>query len=91
MDFQVEPDRVFSTNEHGDLIAEVTFPACDGVANINHTFVDGSLRGQGVASVLLDKAVECICKQNLKIQPTCPYAVKWFQTHAEHDELLHRP
>lgn len=47
MEFRKEPGRIFSTDETGKLLAEVTFPEQEGIAVINHTFVDGSLRGQG--------------------------------------------
>ena len=47
MDFCKEPGRIFATDEMGKLLAEVTFPEQEGIAVINHTFVDGSLRGQG--------------------------------------------
>ena len=53
MEFCKEPGRIFATDETGKLLAEVTFPEQEGIAVINHTFVDGSLRGQGVAGQLL--------------------------------------
>ena len=43
-------ERIFVQGEDGKLLAEITFPTGeDGVADINHTFVDESLRGRGVA------------------------------------------
>lgn len=89
MKFQHEADRIYARDEAGRLIAEVTFPATDGVANITHTFVDDSLRGQGVASQLLEAAVQSIREQNLKAKLTCSYAIKWFESHAEHHDLLY--
>ena len=47
MDFQHEKGRIFALDADGKLLAEVTFPAENGVATITHTFVDDSLRGQG--------------------------------------------
>lgn len=47
MEFCKEPGRIFATDETGKLLAEVTFPEQEGIAVINHTFVDVSLRGQG--------------------------------------------
>ena len=47
MEFQHETGRIFARSDSGRLLAEVTFPEQDGVAVINHTFVDDSLRGQG--------------------------------------------
>lgn len=48
MEFCKEPGRIFATDETGKLLAEVTFPEQEGIAVINHTFVDGSLRGRGL-------------------------------------------
>ena len=38
--------RIYAEKD-GTLVAEITFPEQDGVAVIDHTFVDDSLRGQG--------------------------------------------
>ncbi|MBE6469287.1 MAG: N-acetyltransferase [Coriobacteriaceae bacterium] len=73
----------------GQVVAEVTFPtAKDGVAEINHTFVDESLRGQGVAGQLLEHAVAVIERAGKKARPTCSYAVHWFSRHPECADLL---
>ena len=54
MDFQSETGRIFLEDEYGRLLAEVTFPSVSArVADIRHTFVDDSLRGQGVAGRLM--------------------------------------
>lgn len=46
MDVVMERDRVQYLGEGGNVLAEVTFPQVEpGVAEINHTFVDESLRG----------------------------------------------
>ena len=50
-------ERIFCPREDGKLLAEITFPTGeDGVADINHTFVDESLRGRGVAGQLVQAA-----------------------------------
>lgn len=88
MEFLYEPDRIFAQAPEGKLLAEVTFPTADGVATIDHTFVDGSLRGRGVAGQLVSEAVGQIRKAGLRARPTCPYAVKWFSEHPEESDLL---
>ncbi|MEA4934623.1 MAG: GNAT family N-acetyltransferase [Lawsonibacter sp.] len=88
MEFKHEPDRIFAWNPEGKTIAEITFPISDGIATIDHTFVDASLRGQGVAAMLVSSAVEQIRSAGLKARPTCSYAVKWFSEHPEHSDLL---
>lgn len=51
----------------------------------DHTFVDSSLRGQGVAGKLLDALVKDMQEQNKKIIATCSYVVKKFQEDSSFD------
>ena len=45
MNYITETNRIYASNENGTLIAEVTFPKTgDNTVDINHTFVDDSLR-----------------------------------------------
>lgn len=88
MEFCQEPGRIFAVGEDGRLLAEVTFPEREGAAEIDHTFVDESLRGQGVAGQLLRAAADTLRAQGRKARPTCPYAVRWFETHPEYADLL---
>lgn len=84
MDFTTENDRIYATDPMGKIIAEVTFPTDEGISTIDHTFVDDSLRGQGVAGELVKLAAEKILADGNKIEATCPYAVAWFQRHPEY-------
>ena len=87
MEFQREPGRIYAMD--GDkLIAEVTFPAQDGVAVIDHTFVDDSLRGQGVAGKLVRAAADQIRADGQKAEVVCSYAKVWFENHLEEADLL---
>ncbi len=89
MNFRYENNRIFVNNEDDKLIVEATFPAYNhDTVNINHTYVDPSLRGQGVASKLMYEACEHIKKQGLKIVATCPYAIVWFKRHHEYDDII---
>ena len=92
MEFTQEQNRIFLLDDTGKLIAEVTFPdKTAGTVEINHTFVDDSLRGQGVAGKLLETAAQVIRDQNKKVIATCSYAVKWFEKHPEYQYLLESP
>ena len=88
MEFQHERERIFALDEQGKLVAEVTVPVSEGVADIDHTFVDQSLRGQGVAGQLLDAAVRQIRMEGLRAKATCSYAAKWFKEHPDQSDLL---
>ena len=75
-------NRIIQKDETGRIIAEITFPeASPGVFVIDHTFVDESLRGQGVASKLVQAAVEEIKKHGGRVEATCSYAAKWLKEH----------
>lgn len=88
MNFIYKADRVYAKDDNGKIIAEINFPEENGVCNINRTFVDESLRGQGVAGKLMEAAVKTIKEQDKKAAATCPYAVKWFEKHTEEKNLL---
>ena len=64
--FLREPTRVYALDGSGRLVAEITFPeTAPGVYTIDHTFVDASLRGQGVADRLVRAALEQIQKLDM--------------------------
>lgn len=87
MEFQKEPGHIWASD--GDrLLAEVNFPSRNGLAAITHTFVDDSLRGQGIAAQLLQAAADQIRADGMKVRPICSYAKKWFEQHPEERDLL---
>ena len=84
MKFNHTPTRIYSIDEHGSLVAEITFPtASKNTYCINHTFVDPSLTGQGIAGRLVQMAVDQIRAQGGTVTATCSYAVKWLEKHPE--------
>lgn len=87
MEFIYGPERIYAEDAQHKVIAEITFPCKDGVADINHTFVDESLRGQGVAGQLVQAAVDSILKSGSRIKATCPYAVSWLAKHPEYETV----
>jgi predicted GNAT family acetyltransferase len=84
MEFKYEPNRIYAEDADQKVIAEVTFPVKDGIATVNHTYVDESLRGQGVAGQLVKAAADQILASGFRIAATCPYAVSWFAKHPEY-------
>ncbi len=89
MDFKQEANKIYLNDDSNHMIAVVTFPKLsEGIVNIDHTFVDPSLRGQGVAGKLMEAAVAYFRANSLKAKPTCSYAVKWFEEHPECSDVL---
>lgn len=61
------------------LLAEMTYVMSgEKTFIIDHTFVDSSLKGQGIGRKLLDALVEHARKNHLKIIPLCPFAKSVF-------------
>ncbi len=80
MEFKKETNRIYMENEEGNVIAEITFPENkEGICTIDHTFVDQSLRGKGIAGKLVQMAVDTIKAQNKKVEATCSYAQAWLE------------
>ena len=89
MNFTHNENQIALYNEAGELLAEITFPYIDkDTVDINHTFVDPSLRGQGIAGKLMSELTDELGRRDLKAVQTCSYAVGWFEKHPEYSHLL---
>ena len=70
----------FLKNEQGQRIAEISYVwSNDKTIIADHTWVDDSLRGHGMARKLLDRLAEFAREKSLKIIPTCSYVVVMFK------------
>lgn len=70
----------FLLDTHGSKIACLSyFYETPQRINANHTFVDTSLRGQGIADKLYQALMTFIEQQGLELHPTCSYIEKKWQ------------
>ena len=70
------------------VMGEVDYPYInEDTVNIMHTFVDNSLRGQGIADKLMTEVFKYLSKNNVKVVCTCSYAASWLEKHPEYHEL----
>ena len=87
MEFKKENNRIFLEDENKKVIAEIDFEEIEnGVFNIYHTFVDESLRGKGIASKLVQEAINEIELRNGVAQATCTYAKKWLEQNKQKED-----
>ena len=78
----------FLNNADGQRIAEISYIWRDETTiDANHTWVDDSLRGQGVARLLLDTLVDFSREKNLKIIPTCSYVDVMFRREKSFEDV----
>jgi len=79
MKFITENEKIYCT-ENGRSVAEITFPECEnGEFDINHTFVDSSMQGKGIAAQLVRRAVTEINLRGGKVKASCSYAQKYIE------------
>ncbi|TDM12087.1 N-acetyltransferase [Macrococcus lamae] len=75
----------FFIGEGSAFKAEITFIQQNDTLVIDHTFVDPSLRGEGIAKQLVNKVVDYARQENKKILPVCSYA----RVVMERDKSMH--
>lgn len=79
----------FYIDQDGEWIAELTYiKRGASTMVIDHTEVDESLRGRGIAEELVKKAVEHARASGMKIDPVCPYAKKVIDETPEYQDVL---
>jgi len=83
--FSYEKGRFFLNDAGGSMLAEVTFTEeKEDIYMIDHTFVDPSLRGQGIAGKLVYEVVKKALSEGKKIIPLCPFAKREFENKKEY-------
>ena len=60
----------------------------NGKLVMTHTAVDPSLRGRGVAAVLVERALAFARAEGLKVDPVCSYVQDYLRRHPEHRALV---
>lgn len=89
MDFLREENRFYLDDANGENIAEITMsPTSETLKIIDHTWVDDSLRGQGVAAKLVEAVVNDAREKGYKILPLCPFAKSEFERKSEYADVL---
>jgi len=90
LNWQHVPDRTFAESEDGELLAVATLADLgDNTVNIDHTYVNPILRGQGVAGQMMNEVAERLRREGRKAQATCSYADAWLRKHADtHADIL---
>ena len=91
MKFIIEKERIYLNNDQGEMIAEARIPFVqDGVFNVERVFVDSSLRGQGMASKVMDEVYNYAKANNYTVVNSCPYAVAWFKKNETKHDVLNK-
>jgi predicted GNAT family acetyltransferase len=76
----------FELEENGAL-AFATYRHSGNVYTLPHVEAAMELRGKGAAGRLMEGIVAMARMQGFKIRPTCPYAIAWFRSHPEQNDV----
>ncbi|WP_018659808.1 GNAT family N-acetyltransferase [Allofustis seminis] len=89
MKFIHKDQKIFYQNNEGNELAYLQYSISDDgkVLNADATFVDPSLRGQGVARQLVDALATYAREHSLKIKPICSYVVHLFDTVDDYQDI----
>ena len=86
--FEVLDDKIVYI-DNNKVLAEVCFKYIGfNVVDLNHTYVDITLRGKGIASNLLEYTFTYFANNNIKVRCSCSYAKKWLEKHLEYKYLV---
>lgn len=68
--------------ENNKVVAEIDFPSTnENEITITHTFVDESLRGQGMAKKLVLEVIAIAKEKSITLKATCSYAKKFLENN----------
>lgn len=73
-------------NKSKEILAKLEYKRNDNILIFEHTVVGDELKGQGIASKLLDAAVNYARENDFKVHPVCSYVVKKFET-GDYDDI----
>ena len=91
MEIKKGKNKFYMGETEENPVARITWK--NGGSNIiviDHTIVDPSLRGQGIAAKLIVKVAEMARAENLKVVPVCSYAVAKMTRTDEYADILHK-
>jgi len=89
MEFIREPGRIYAgAPKKPDAYIKYE-PAENGVIKATSTVVLESLRGQGIAKLLLDELADVARQEGLKIIPVCSYVVTAFKRYKEYEDVIY--
>lgn len=81
-------NKFYIEDDKNDLAAEICYIPEEKCLIVNHTYVDGSMRGKGIGRELVDK-VACYARdENKKIIPVCSYAKKIMSEEEKYWDLV---
>jgi predicted GNAT family acetyltransferase len=87
-DIKVTDNQFYIGESPEEPLAQIKFEIQEDVLTIFHTGVSDTLQGQGIGQLLVAHAVDYARKNQLKIIPVCPYAIRQFEKNPQYSDVL---
>jgi predicted GNAT family acetyltransferase len=91
MDFKIDTNRIYYKNDEKELAYIELAYTPDGLVVFEKVFVDPLLRGQGIASKIMNFAADYFLKENITVVPMCSYANTWYMRHENYSKGAKMP
>ena len=72
----------------GEDLATIMYRELPGKIALLHTEVEAALEGKGAATAIIEKALDYIEKNELKLIPLCPLVVAYIKRHPEWNRIV---
>lgn len=66
----------------------VDYQKDENLMDLYFTYVPDEFRGQGIASKLVQKALDYAHHHNYRVKPSCPFIESFIQNHKEYQSIL---
>ena len=87
------PELVTTGNfelEREGQVATLQYTVAGQVLALIHTDIPERLRGSGVASTLVESALDWAREHHMKVDVVCPFVAGYLETHPEYSDLILR-
>ncbi|WP_374077106.1 GNAT family N-acetyltransferase [Bdellovibrio bacteriovorus] len=88
MEIERVADKKFSTKVEGGEAVLIYRRGPENSFDILGVEVPPPARGKNVADQLMREAVKAARAENVKVVASCSYAVHWFDTHPDEEDIL---
>ncbi|MGE5106449.1 MAG: GNAT family N-acetyltransferase [Sphingobacteriales bacterium] len=72
----------------GEGMAMIEYRQSPGKIILIHTEVEPALEGRGAATAIIEKTLDYIEKNNLKLIPLCPFVLAYIKRHPEWKRIV---
>lgn len=72
----------------GEFAGIVAYDVVGGVTVFTHTVMQDAFDGQGLASIMVDRAIADVAARGGTVATTCPFVRHWLTKNHQHDAIV---